>query len=97
VELELQRAGGVVAPEAEFRVEDDGERTASWKPLEGPWWKSAALLSSVLKLALDRLRRSFRNEGAMAEGAGGSSGHLGIERETDRGTARQTDRQADDR
>jgi hypothetical protein len=55
----------VVEPWVEFKVEDEAARgTESLAPLDPPALLESVLLS-VLKLALDRLRTSFRNEGAM--------------------------------
>jgi hypothetical protein len=59
-ELEVESAGGVVEPYARFSVEEEWE---CW-PLEGPFWLPSTL-SSVRKLAFERLRKSERNEGAM--------------------------------
>lgn len=63
-ELEFVRAGGVVPPYVEFRVEEDfvvgTEPFVRFVPL------LESVLRSVLKLALERLRMSFINEGAIA-------------------------------
>jgi len=61
LELEFVRAGGVVGP---FKVEVDDlvVEALPFVLLEAPL-ESVDL--SVLKLAFDRLRRSFRNEGAI--------------------------------
>jgi hypothetical protein len=72
VEREMGTAGGVVEPYVEFRVEDEA-------PLDPPMLESVLL--SVMKLALDRLRRSFKNEGAMVvliavAAVEGSCGHI---------------------
>lgn len=65
-ELEVESAGGVVEPYAKFSVEEDGVAEEEWEcwPLERTFWL-ASTLSSVRKLALERLRKSERNEGAM--------------------------------
>jgi hypothetical protein len=59
-EFELVRIGGVVPPNVEFNVEEDF--VAGTEPLV-PLLESVDL--SVLKLALERLRMSFKNEGAI--------------------------------
>ena len=62
-ELEVERAAGEVDAYARFSVEEDGvaeEWAWAWE-----WWP-ASTLSSVRKLALERRRKSERNEGAMA-------------------------------
>jgi hypothetical protein len=63
-ELEFMSAGGVVPPYIEFNVEEDFVvGTESFVPLEPPLLES--VLRSVLELALERLRKSFKNEGAI--------------------------------
>jgi hypothetical protein len=59
-EVELVRIGGVVPPNVEFNVEEDF--VVGTEPLV-PLLESVDL--SVLKLALERLRMSFKNEGAI--------------------------------
>ena len=64
-ELEVESVGGVVlpVPKLEFNVEDEcvnGTGGIGSFSLE-------AVLFSVLKLLLDRLRKSLRNDGAMAK------------------------------
>jgi hypothetical protein len=51
--------------------------------LEFEWELEVSTLSSVRKLALERLRKSERNEGAMAGGCGSSKldGHYSSSRE----------------
>lgn len=58
-EVELGSAGGVTVPYMEFKGEDDFVVV----PLEPPLLES--VLGSVRKLAFERLRKSFKNEGAM--------------------------------
>jgi hypothetical protein len=61
-EFEFGSAGGVVAPYVEFKVEEDLVGTEPFVPLL-PLLESVDL--SVRKLAFERLRMSFKNEGAM--------------------------------
>jgi hypothetical protein len=67
-ELELVSWGGVVPPYIEFNVEEDLFVVGA-EPLLDPFIPLASLLESVLrsvrKLALERLLKSFRNEGAI--------------------------------
>ena len=64
-EFDLLSAGGVVAPYVEFNVEEDFVvGTEPLVPLD-PLPLLESVLLSVLKLALDRLRISFRKEGAI--------------------------------
>ena len=54
----------MLPPYVEFNVEEDFVvGTESFVPLEPPLLES--VLRSVLKLALERLRRSFKNEDAI--------------------------------
>lgn len=69
-ELDVERPGGVVEPGGRCREEEDGVTEEEWTPLLERPFCPASTLSSVRKLALDRLRRSERNEGAMAVGRG---------------------------
>jgi hypothetical protein len=65
-ELEFVSAGteGVVAPYVELKVEEDFVvGTEPFVPLDPPLLES--VLRSVLKLALERRRMSFKNEGAI--------------------------------
>lgn len=64
-EFELVSAGGVVPPYVEFKVEEDFVvGTEPLVPLN-PLPLLESVLLSVLKLALERLRISFKKEGAI--------------------------------
>jgi len=92
VEREMGTAGGVVEPYVEFRVEDEAAIGAEpLVPLDPPMLESVLL--SVVKLALDRLRRSFKKEGAMVvlivvAAVEGSCGHISGGWREGRGTRR---------
>ena len=62
-ELDFVRAGGVVPPYVEFKVEEDC--VVGTEPFVPVVPLLESVLLSVLKLALERLRMSFRKEGAI--------------------------------